>query len=506
MALETGGGLYGCKGHILDCLINSNEAQDYDGGGLADCSSVSDCTIMGNSAGNNGGGISNCMSMTTCLIARNFAVADGGGLCNFNWLENCTLTENRASGKGGAIYLVGHATASNCILWNNNATDGNEICLEPYIPGACRGGGGYNSYIHIEFSNVQGGLAAVSATDCIVDWRWGNIDLDPCFADPEIDDYHLKSEGWRWEPDPGRWTYDDVTSRCIDAGNPDAPLANELSSIPLHPNSNWGRNVRINMGVYGGTAEASIAPHGWAGTWDYNNDGLSNFDDFALYTYTGNYTYPRIEALADFSVLASFADSWLDYTTWAILPLRPEAASNPNPPVGALGIRLDPILTWQPGERATSHNVYFGTEFPIILQGNQLEPSFQCDLLDVEGMYFWRIDQVNLYGTTTGEVWSFTTCASPPGSPTNPYPADTDTEISTNIILTWDTENEGTSQRVYFGVSNPPAFRAEQSETAFYPGVLSSLETYYWRIDQVNGCGTKTGPVWRFTTKQEITR
>ena len=89
----------------------------------------------------------------------------------------------------------------------------------------------------------------------MIDCIWG----DPLFANPghwdsEVTptswadgDCHLKSQGGRWDPDAGVWVQDDVTSPCIDAGDPNSPIG-------LEPFPNGGR---INMGAYGGTAEAS---------------------------------------------------------------------------------------------------------------------------------------------------------------------------------------------------------------------------------------------------------
>ena len=103
----------------------------------------------------------------------------------------------------------------------------------------------------------------------------GNIDIDPCFADAGADDYHLKSQGGRYNPSIGTWIYDDVTSRCIDAGNPMTPIGDEL-----FPNGGI-----INAGVYGGTAEASKSYFGEpvcevivAG--DINGDCIVDFRDF----------------------------------------------------------------------------------------------------------------------------------------------------------------------------------------------------------------------------------
>ena len=91
-----------------------------------------------------------------------------------------------------------------------------------------------------------------------------NISVNPLFVqhgywdengtpeDPNDDfwvdgDYHLKSQYGRWVPNSESWVIDDVTSPCIDAGDPNSPVGDE--SFP-----NGGR---INMGAYGGTVEAS---------------------------------------------------------------------------------------------------------------------------------------------------------------------------------------------------------------------------------------------------------
>jgi len=90
-------------------------------------------------------------------------------------------------------------------------------------------------------------------------------------------DYHLKSEARHWDANGGRWTKDEVTSPCIDAGDPMTPIG-------LEPFPNAGI---INMGAYGGTAEASKSYFGnppceviVAG--DVNGDCKVNFLDFRL--------------------------------------------------------------------------------------------------------------------------------------------------------------------------------------------------------------------------------
>ena len=141
---------------------------------------------------------------------------------------------------------------SNCILWNNGTDlwncDAKYSCVE----------------------QGSGGL--------------GNISYNPLFVDANGGNYRLLSEGWRWDSIAGRWTFDYATSRCIDAGNPGCPLGDELISVPGDPDNFWGVNLRINMGAYGGTSQASMAPHGWAYLGDLTNDRRVDIDDFVLFT------------------------------------------------------------------------------------------------------------------------------------------------------------------------------------------------------------------------------
>jgi len=102
---------------------------------------------------------------------------------------------------------------------------------------------------------------------------------------------------------------DDVTSLCIDAGNPAIPLGDE----PTSPD-----NVRINMGAYGGTAEASKTPTGFGILADLTNDGVIDFQDFAA--QAGCFGQTKSEQPGDidrdgymtFSDVKLLSEQWLD--------------------------------------------------------------------------------------------------------------------------------------------------------------------------------------------------
>jgi len=139
----------------------------------------------------------------------------------------------------------GNPRLANCILWGNSPT---EV---------------YGGSPSITYSDVQGGWPGL-----------GNIDVNPYFEDPNNGDYHLKSQAGRWDANSKSWVKDDVTSPCIDAGNPGCPLRNE----PNDPN-----NVRINMGAYGGTDEASKSPSNWRSIADMTNDWIVDSNDLKVF-------------------------------------------------------------------------------------------------------------------------------------------------------------------------------------------------------------------------------
>ena len=96
--------------------------------------------------------------------------------------------------------------------------------------------------------------------------------VSPMFADAAGGDYHLLSERGRYRATTDEWILDEVTSPCIDGGDPDVAPSNERT-----PNGG-----RINIGAYGNTAYASMSEC-WSKA-DINCDGIVNFKDFAIFS------------------------------------------------------------------------------------------------------------------------------------------------------------------------------------------------------------------------------
>ena len=191
-------------------------------------------------------------------------------------VDHSIFEGNQATFKGGAIFITGSATnevaivnsiflgnsaefSCGAILQNENASAAkltifNSIVWKNEAPK-------YAQMLlldsaSVSFSDIQGGYPGT-----------GNMNKDPRFVreggwvdngTPQHTgddfwirgDYHLKSQAGRWDPAGSAWVEDDVTSPCIDSGDPLSDWTQERE-----PNGE-----RINMGAYGGTDEASMSP------------------------------------------------------------------------------------------------------------------------------------------------------------------------------------------------------------------------------------------------------
>jgi len=288
--------------HFVNCRFLRNTAPDgaaiYTSGGTREPSptrfTLRECTFTDNRAVESGGAIVlrtyKTSSLQDCVFLRNSARLGGAVFLASEEtanMANCLLAGNWAAKSGGGVYLEGtQLNAKSCTFADNRATTGRAVA-SPYAIGSSaasiaavglivRDGGDELSNVHhlvsrrygmdgnVAFSDVDGGMAGE-----------GNIDVDPLFANPGywdangtpddpgddffvVGDYHLKSQAGRWDPNSASWVADDVTSPCIDAGDPNSPIGDE-------PEPNGGI---INMGVYGGTTEASKSGSGVGTTLD----------------------------------------------------------------------------------------------------------------------------------------------------------------------------------------------------------------------------------------------
>jgi hypothetical protein len=190
--------------------------------------------------------------ISQCVITGNRAILPRSGAvyCENSRLSliNCTITENISGEQGAAILCVNSGpVVVNSILWNNVPT---QIVADS------------QSHPLVSYVDVQGGAPGT-----------GNLNMEPLFfmvgrwvsptdltraVTPYTKnavwipgDYHLMSTRGRWSPSLENWVKDQVTSPCIDAGEPQDPVLDE-------PSPNGGR---MNLGAYGGSSQASRSDH-----------------------------------------------------------------------------------------------------------------------------------------------------------------------------------------------------------------------------------------------------
>lgn len=281
----------GFIGEILNSYITGNAAYS-DGGGAYNCemplilySEISNNESIEGTGGAIHGGLS---YFDHCLITGNTAVS-GGGIWGAYGCFNCTIVNNTASNSGAAVADVDELV--DCIIWDNNSPDGSEILVTDA-----------NETI-ISYCDVKGGISGVYVEPGgVLDWRIGNINVDPCFAD-EVN-YYLKSQAGRYDIFLEDWVYDSVTSRCVGAAYPN--------------------KTRHNLGVYGRTDKESKSPVSWSLLGDLTNNGIVDIEDLQIQTANwlvecvDYYCMGELDDLetVDFADFALLAQDWLNQTIW----------------------------------------------------------------------------------------------------------------------------------------------------------------------------------------------
>jgi hypothetical protein len=154
---------------------------------------------------------------------------------------------------------------------------------------------------------------------------------------------------------------------------------------------------------------------------DFNRDCVVNFEDFAILAAQ----WLQAPGIPSADIAPEGGDGVVQELDLAVLfegwlESPPSRATGPEPPDGATAVSITADLSWTAGSDVTSYDVYFGTNSPGTFRGNQSLTTFDPDTMYMSTTYYWRIDTVNGYGKTAGEVWSFSTVITPPPPPPPP--------------------------------------------------------------------------------------
>jgi len=230
-----------------------------------------------------------------------------------------------------------------------------------------------------------------------------------------------------------------------------------------------------------------------------------------------------------FHIGYEIADFWIDGVRWYEGDYVPPSlgdksfASLPVPEDGSLQPDTWANLSWKPGDKAVSHDVYFSDNYDLVrdgaaeaFQGNQGAafivvgfPGFAYpDGLVNGATYYWRIDEVNDTEPNSpwkGPVWSFSI---PPKTAYAPDPADAAEQVFPETKLNWTAGFDAKLHTVYFGDNfddvNNATGGLPQGTADYDPGPLKMAKTYYWRVDEFDIINTYKGDVWSFTTEGAV--
>jgi hypothetical protein len=148
----------------------------------------------------------------------------------------------------------------------------------------------------------------------------------------------------------------------------------------------------------------------------WRTDTSSGYPNGTFYYYFGAWAFTSVN------------DAMFEMHT--TLPGPPTKAKNPAPTDANASVTLDQAtITWDDGGGATTFSVYYGTTSGnlSLVSLSQGSTSFTVTGITDGSPYaylstrYWRIDSTNLYGTTTGDEWSFTTIRLTPPTPTRFY-------------------------------------------------------------------------------------
>jgi hypothetical protein len=196
--------------------------------------------------------------------------------------------------------------------------------------------------------------------------------------------------------------------------------------------------------------------------------------------------------------------------------LPPKTAYNPDPADGAEFVGPDNVtMSWTAGYGAKFHTLYLGDDYDEVsnaTNGIMVGPtSYKPGPLELEKVYYWRVDEFDAVETHKGDVWTFTT----PGAVGNAQPANGADRVAMTTTLSWTPATNATSHELYFGLDKETVRNADASSPeykgslalgseSYDPGKLAWHTTYFWRVDELYNTGPVKGPIWSFTTADFI--
>lgn len=272
--------------------------------------------------------------------------------------------------------------------------------------------------------------------------------------------------------------------------------SNGATNVPLNTSLRWNA-------VTGATSyNVQVSEDSTFATFTVNRTGVLDTTASTLPLFNNTKYYWRVSASnsagpGSYSVVRSF-------TTIVSAPAAPTPV---YPPDGALGVRIDTTLTWNPSSGATSYRLQVSTNSNftalIVDDPTLTTTSKRIGPLNYNSQYFWRVSASNAGGTSAySTVRSFTTILA---APTLASPSDGTTGVPTNPTLSWNASSGATSYQLQVRVPSLGASTIVDTSglvaTSFSLSGLATSTTYSWRVRATNAGGTSDwSSVRTFTT------
>ncbi len=481
------------------------------------------CVIQGNSTCDGSVVTDFRGRMTNCLIADNTTAFECGSrpaVEGFSGtMTNCTIAGN-ATGVSVDI-----ATIVNCIFYYHNGA--HAVRVQDH------------GSLEMAHSCLQGGEQAILASDTATLGLESIMAANPRFVrlgrrengQLQEGDYRLQSQGSRWNSDATgqHWVRDAVTSPCIDGGDPSMDIGAEAVGFAPGMGAQSQVNWRINMGCYGGTAQASLPfVDQIPGPITATASSSEQEDAGPEKTCDGS----GLNANDEHSTMA--ADMWLsdeaDETPWVVYEFDQVYVVcemwvwNHNVLFELmLGFGAKDV-TVEYSENGTDWTALGDVQFAQAPALGNYTANTIVPLGGVSARYvrlkIWS--SWGLTGSTGLSEVRFLVNRTPrpvaeeiPRAASDPDPADGRTDVLVPVILSWTPGSQAATRDVYLGAdfdavskaqtTNPSGVLIASAHDANSLHVETPLEpgqTYYWRVDETTSPPASTvtmGYVWSFT-------
>ncbi len=233
---------------------------------------------------------------------------------------------------------------------------------------------------------------------------WINDDDDGGERDSQISWYSTDGNGWQ---DPSVWAVA-VLEASDKAANP-SPADGTIHGETWATLGWLAAPAAVSHDVYFGESFADVQ----AGTGDtfLGNQATT----FLVVGFIG-FAYPDglVQGTTYYWRVDEVAADGTIYTgdVWSFL-VPPKSAYKPNPVDNGKFVSPEVTLTWTAGDDAKLHTVYFGDDYDTVSSaagGAQIGvTTYTPGTLELEKIYYWRVDEFDGVSTYKGDVWSFKT-------------------------------------------------------------------------------------------------